>query len=213
MWYRTVCVAAILGLSTAAHAAVFTLIGDTTAGYSAFSMPSVNSSGVVAFNATTGGTAKIFTGANAPATLAFDPTTAGLFPGLKDSPTINDSGQIAFMPGGFSTRDIYRLNTGGTLTHIFDGSVPDAIAVSVTPGAVANIFFFRTFSNLLPRAGAFSGDGVTQNVLISMSQDVYHDAGRIAASPSGQWAVNATDFLGHPYHTLIANGSVVLLCT
>src|SRR5437773_1724687 len=72
-------------------------VADSSAGYSNFSAPSVNDAGTVAFNATTGGTARIFTGTGGgPVTPALDPTAAG-FIGLIDAPSINNAGQIAFV--------------------------------------------------------------------------------------------------------------------
>jgi len=178
---------------------VFTRIADSTQWYSNFSLPSVNSSGVVAFRADSnpgGGTMTgIFTGTGGAVTTDYI-TNLGF---IRTDPAINESSQIAF--DGFGTgaigvsdHAIFRL-TGGTLTQIYI----DPVQIP-TSTAIANngTVFFTASGPLLGNHSTFgsgtggpvtfyigpNGPGIVRNVAVnSLGQGaVEHSAGTLTTT-------------------------------
>ena len=199
-----------------AHGAVITEVADSSAGYSSFSPPSVNNAGTVAFNATTNGTAKIFTGAGGgPVIPALDAAPNG-FTGLFDAPSINNLGQIAFIgvepnpPNLPSFQSAFRLDPGSsTPVRIYDAVHLGNNVTTVTTAQVPDLVFAR-FTNqfMVTRAGAASGTGGPPTTLLP-TPGLYHDLGRIAASASGDWTVNAAPTFVGQFHRVIRNGATI----
>jgi len=113
----------------------FTKVADTTDGYSNFSLPAINQQGVVAFNATTNGTAKIFISTGGAAALAYDPTIDGLS-SPTGNPAINDAGHIAFVaPTPNATRaqsNVYLWKGIGSPTVVFNAAPTGLNATNLT---------------------------------------------------------------------------------
>lgn len=210
-----VCIAAASPRALGAGANI-AKVADSSAGYSNFSAPSVNDAGTVAFNATSGGTAKIFTGTGGgPVTPALDPTAAG-FIGLIDATSINNAGQIAFVATESAPipqppfQSAFRLDPGGSPpARIYDGrngiNNVTVVTTSQTPGTV----FFSLASRILVMGGAGSGSGGTPDTLIPVGP-TYHGVGRIAASASGNWVVRVRGAFSSNFNAIVANGVQIL---
>src|SRR5712691_706726 len=93
-----ICVVSLCG-ALSMQGSPITLIADSNGGYSNFSVPSVNSIGIVAFKATNGGSVNIYKGDGGPVLLALNPSTVGLS-FVQDAPAINDLQQVGFVATG-----------------------------------------------------------------------------------------------------------------
>jgi len=183
-------IAAFPGTSDAEF--VFSRIADSTQGYSNFSLPSVNSSGVVAFraDATTSAGANvtgIFTGTGGA--VATDYTTNDPLHRIATDPAINELSQISFdlgtpMPGGIMGISVVRLS-GTSLTSIYFSSleIPTSTAIANN----GTVFFSATG----PAAGnhATFGSGNGGPVSFYVGPDAGGSAGRAAVNSLGQGAV------------------------
>src|SRR5205823_3899091 len=105
--------------AAASHAApfLFTTVADTTGGYSGFLLPAVNTSGTVAFIASKNNQLQVFSATGGVIT----PLTAIAGAGIPTSPSINNSGQVAYAQGvSAGPPVVYRL-TGNQVTTIHTG--------------------------------------------------------------------------------------------
>jgi hypothetical protein len=87
-------------------------IADSTQGYTNFSLPALADNGLVAFNATRNGSAKVFIGTGGLGPMAsFDPATLGSNI-LVGDPSINNAGHVGFV---VDSPDLIGLHTGAYL--------------------------------------------------------------------------------------------------
>jgi hypothetical protein len=105
-------IAALLSICACKAPAATITIADSTQGYSNFSLPAVNDSGLVAFNATRNGSAKVFIGTGGLGPMAsFDPASLGSNI-LVGDPSINNAGNVGF---AVDSPDLIGLHTGAYL--------------------------------------------------------------------------------------------------
>jgi hypothetical protein len=109
-WWKVI--APLLGvISWAGGSPAATItIADSTQGYTNFSLPALSDGGVVAFNATKNGSAKVFTGSGGPVA-SFDPAALGSNI-LVGDPSINNAGHVGFV---VDSPDLIGLHTGAYL--------------------------------------------------------------------------------------------------
>jgi hypothetical protein len=175
----------------------------------------VNDAGTVAFNATTAGTAKIFTGSvGGPITPALDPIASAGFSRFFESPSINNLGQIAFIavetgaPQPDFDYSAFRFDPGGAaVTRIYDSVLKNNRVIFVTIAQTPGTVFFSLASNgPIVRGGAGSGTGGTPTIF----SFAYNEAGRIAASASGQWAARGRPAFDSFFDAVAANDVPIL---
>lgn len=206
------------GLAGEARAGTYTFtnVADTSGGYSAFSLPVANSSGTVAFTATTGGVAKVFSGNGGAVSTVFDPTGTTLS-AVKGSPSLNNLGQVGFVasgPGPFGAgTNVYRVDSpGGAATKIFDAPTYAGFTIRVASLQTADTVFFQ-YQGALPRVGVGTGTGGTPTFLISAGGiGGWHAAAGIGASPTGSnWVAPVNTTSGTDYTNLLLNGTALNL--
>lgn len=215
-WACRLALAAGLALCGPGTAATITPVAESTAGYSSFDAPSVNSSGTVAFTAATGGTFKVFTAApGAGATLALDPATASLT-GARNA-VINDAGQVGFISNSTapSLPSGYRLDPGHQVTTVFNATSLNDVVQSVTTAGPGGTLYFDVANNGIVQGGAVRGDGSTTTTLIPANGGVGpHNVSRLAASSSqGHWAASVAPTNISTFRQVWEDGNVILTDT
>ena len=168
----------------------FTKIADTSDGFNAMGLPSVNSSGLVAFDARGLGEAHVYTGSGGAIT---DIAAGG-------NPSINDLGQIAFI------RSVVLRYSGGNFTTIYSDPLQSPEYTAIAPSGTV---FFTTAGNILGNHSGFaSGDGGP--VKFYVGPNAVGQAGRPAVNAKGQGIVSyGGGVVSHDYFINFAGGNVL----
>ncbi len=181
----------------------FTKVAETDGSYLEFGrspMPSINSSGSVAFwAALVGGGEGVFKGDGTTTTTIAD--TSGSLLQLSLLPTINTSGQVAFRARLDSLDEGIYLGSGGSLTTIAETASQEFFSLD-GPSVNDNGLVAFTGKRRIPAGytpGIFVGDGSMLQTISSEWDGQFRNYGFPSINNNGQIAFNAQDmdvFLG-----------------